>query len=226
MLRSFLFAFILLGFHVGAQDLSSLTNKDAGRGLKEALIQGADVAVGKLSAENGFLGNEKVKIPLPPALNRAEKLLRQLGMGKQADQLVTTMNRAAESAVAEAKPILVDSIKKMSLTDAKSILTGPEDAATQYFRKTAGAAISAKFKPKVAAATRKVKLAEDYDRFAGQAAQFGLIQKEDANLDDYVTRKATDGLFLMIAEQEKAIRSDPLGQTSKLLKTVFGALNK
>lgn len=226
MLRSFLFALMLMGFPVGAQDLSSLTNKDAGRGLREALVQGTEVAVSKLSAENGFLGNDKVKIPLPPALDRTEKLLRGLGMSEQADQLVTTMNRAAESAVSEAKPILLDSIKKMSLTDAKSILTGPEDAATQYFRKTAGESISTKFRPKVAAAIRKVKLAEDYDRFARQAAQFGLIRKEDANLDDYVTRKAMDGLFIMIAEQEKAIRSDPLGQASKLLKTVFGALRK
>ncbi|MBI4913750.1 MAG: DUF4197 domain-containing protein [Acidobacteria bacterium] len=209
---------------LGAQDLASLSNSTAGKGLKEALQRGAESAVSRLSAQDGFLGNERVKIPLPPALAKAERLLRNFGQGHAADQLVATMNRAAESAVAEARPILVDSIRRMTLADAKSILTGPEDSATQYFRRSAGEAIAVKFKPKVAAATRKVKLAEDYDRFAGPAAQLGLIEKADANLDDYVTRKAVDGLFVMIADQEKAIRADPLGQSSRLLATVFGAL--
>jgi hypothetical protein len=134
------------------------------------------------------------------------------------------MNRAAESAVEEAKPILLDGVKKMTLNDAKAILTGPEDNATQYFRKTSGEAIIQKFLPKVQAATARVKLAEDYNRFAEPAAQFGLIDAQDANLDQYVTRKAVDGLFLMIAEQEKAIRADPVGQASKLLQKVFGAV--
>lgn len=207
-----------------AADLASLSNQDAGKGLKEALAQGTGYAVGKLSASDGFLGNPKVKIPLPPALEKTEKVLRGMGMGRQADELVTTMNRAAESAVVEAKPILLDSIKKMTLTDAKAILTGPQDSATQYFRKTSGEAIAQKFLPKVKAATSRVKLAESYNRFAAPAAQFGLLEARDADLDQYVTRKAVDGLFVMIAEQEKAIRADPLGQSSKILRTVFGSL--
>lgn len=209
-----------------AQDLASLSNNTASKGLKEALVQGADAAVTRLSAQDGFLGNAKVKIPLPPALEKAEKLARKLGMGREADQLVTTLNRAAESAVVEAKPILLDSIKKMTLADAKAILTGPEDSTTQFFRRTSGEAIAVKFKPKVSLATKKLKLAEDYNRFAGKAAQLGLLDKADANLDDYVTRKAMDGLFLMIADQERAIRTDPMGQASKLLRTVFGALKR
>ena len=183
-------------------------------------------AVGQLSVTDGFLGNPSVKIPLPPSMEKAEKMLQDIGMGKYADRLVTTMNRAAESAVTEAKPILLDGVKKMTLADAKAILTGPEDSATQFFRKTSGEAIIEKFLPKVKAATGRVKLAEDYKRFAKPAAQFGLIDKRDANLDDYVTRKAVDGLFLMIAQQEKAIRADPVGQTSKILQKVFGSLLK
>ncbi len=206
------------------QDLASLSQGEAGRGLREALVSGVGQAVGSLSAADGFLGNPEVKIPLPPALEKAERTLRRLGMGRQADELVTTMNRAAESAVAEAKPILLDGIKKMTLADAKGILTGPEDSATRYFRKTSGEAILKKFLPKVKAATARVKLAEDYNRFAGPAAQFGLIDAKDADLDQYIAARAVDGLFLMIAKQEKAIRADPIGQSSKLLRKVFGAL--
>lgn len=207
-----------------AQDLASLTNSEAGKGLREALVSGVGQAVGSLSAADGFLGNPDVKIPLPPALEKAERTLRRLGMGRQADELVTTMNRAAESAVAEAKPILLDGIKKMTLADAKGILTGPEDSATRYFRKSSGEAILKKFLPKVKAATARVKLAEDYNRFAGPAAQFGLLDAKDADLDQYIANRAVDGLFLMIAKQEKAIRADPIGQSSKLLQKVFGAL--
>ncbi len=215
---------LLLATAAWTQDLASLSQGEAGRGLREALASGVAQAVGSLSAADGFLGNPEVKIPLPPALEKAERTLRRLGMGRQADELVTTMNRAAESAVAEAKPILLDGIKKMTLADAKGILTGPEDSATRYFRKTSGEAILKKFLPKVKAATARVKLAEDYNRFAGPAAQFGLIDAKDADLDQYIAARAVDGLFLMIAKQEKAIRADPIGQSSKLLRKVFGAL--
>lgn len=215
---------LLLATSALAQDLDTLSNKEVGKGLREALVQGVGKAVGSLAAADGFLGNPDVKIPLPPALEKVEKTLRRFGMGRQADELVTTMNRAAESAVAEAKPILLEGIKKMTLDDAKSILTGPEDSATRYFRKTSGDAIAKKFLPKVKAATARVKLAEDYNRFAAPAAQFGLLEGKDADLDQYIASKAVDGLFLMIARQEKAIRADPIGQSSKLLQKVFGAL--
>lgn len=209
-----------------AGDLDALTQGEAGKGLKEALVKGVGKAVEQLSAADGFLGNPEVKIPLPPSLAKAEKLLRNFGMGRQADQLVETMNRAAESAVTEAKPLLLDGIKKMTLQDAKGILTGPEDSATQFFRRASGEALEQKFLPKVRAAMARVKLAEDYNRIAGPAAQFGLIDAKDAELDTYITRKAVDGLFHMIAKQEKAIRADPVGQSSKLLQKVFGSLLK
>lgn len=205
---------------------AEVSSQEAGRGLKEALVQGTGYAVGKLSAQDGFLGNPQVRIPLPPALQKTERMLRRMGLGAQADELVTTMNRAAEAAVVEAKPILLDSLGKMSWRDALAILNGPQDSATQYFRKTSGEAIAQKFLPKVRAATAQVKLADSYNRLATPAAQFGLLGAQDANLDQYVTRKAVDGLFVMIAEQERAIRQNPLGQASQLLRTVFGAAGR
>jgi hypothetical protein len=223
MFRSLL-CLVLLAAPMVPADLSALSAKEAGQGVKEALVQGVGNAVGRLSVPDGFLGNARVRIPLPPALHKAEAMLRKVGLGEYADQLETTMNRAAESAVADAKPILLDSLKKMTLADAKGILTGPSDGATQYFRKTSGEAIQKKFLPKVKAATAKVSLADAYDRFATPASQLGLVDKEDADLDQYVARKATDGLFLMIADEEKAIRADPLGQASKVVRKVFGAL--
>ncbi len=207
-----------------ALSLSDLTEKDASGGLKEALTQGAGKAVEQLGRPDGFLGNAKVKIPLPESLGKAEKLMRGLGMGKYADELVVAMNRAAEAAVPEAKTLLVKSIKQMSVQDAKGILTGGDDAATQYFRRTTSADLAAKFKPIVRQSIAKVKLAEKYDQFAGKAAKFGLVKKEDEHLDDYVTAKALDGLYLMIAQEEKAIRQDPVGAAGSLAQKVFGAL--
>lgn len=207
-----------------AAGLDGISLFDASSGVKKALTTGADYAVSTLGKENGFLGNSKVKIPLPDSLQKAEKALRTLGMGKQADELVETMNHAAENAVAQSKPILLDSIKKMSVDDAKGILKGGEDGVTQYFKRSSSEALSLKFMPIVKNATKKVKLAEQYNKFGGKAASLGLIDKKDADLDAYVTQKAMDGLFAMIAEQEKNLRANPMGAGSELLKKVFGAL--
>lgn len=207
-----------------ALGIDDLSPKDTSSGLKEALTKGAEVAVGQLGKPNGFLGDPRVKIPLPESAQAVEKLMRSFGMKKQADELIETMNRAAEMAVVEAKPILVNAVKTMSFNDARGILTGGDDAATQYFKRTTSDAIGAKFLPIVKKATAKVALADKYNKYAGKAAQFGLLDEKDANLDSYVTQKAMDGLFLMIAEQEKAIRKDPIGTGSSLLKKVFGAL--
>ena len=204
--------------------LDDISTGDASAGVKEALAKGADFAVASLGKDGGFMGNSKVKIPLPGYLQKAESGLRMFGMGKQADQLIETMNHAAEMAVAEAKPVLTESIKKMSVQDAKGILTGGEDSVTQYFKRTSTEQLTAKFMPIVKASTKKVKLADKYNQFAGKAASSGLIDQKDANLDSYVTQKAMEGLFTMIAEEEKKLRSDPLGAGSDLLKKVFGAL--
>ena len=204
--------------------LANFSNKDQVGGLKQALTQGAETAVASLSKENGFLGNDKVRIPLPDSLQNADKLMHAVGMGKYSDDLVTSMNRAAEAAVPEAKTLLVSAVKNMSVSDAKGILMGGNDAATQYFRKNTETALSAKFKPIVDHSMQKVKLAEKYDQFAGKGAQMGLVDQKDAHLDDYITRKAMDGLFLMMAEQEKAIREHPMQAVGSLAQKVFSAI--
>ena len=150
--------------------------------------------------------------------------MRMLGMGGQADDLQTAMNRAAEAAVPESKVLLQQALKQMSLDDAKKILTGGNDAATQYFKRVTYAPLQARFAPIIDRATRKVKLAETYDAVAEKGVALGVLKPEDASLESYVTQKTLDGLYLMIAEEERAIRADPLGQGSALLKKVFGAL--
>jgi uncharacterized protein DUF4197 len=209
-----------------ALTLSDLTDKEAVAGLKEALIRGSAKAVDKLGKRDGFLGNVKVKIPLPQSLQKVESVMRTVGMGDQADELITTMNRAAEAAVPEAKTLLVAAAKKMTVEDAKGILSGGDHAATDYFRKTTSDALTQRFLPIVKRATAKVKLADTYNNFAGKAADFGLLEKKDANLDRYVTQKALDGLFLMIAEEEKAIRQNPAGAAKDIVKKVFGAIGR
>lgn len=219
-----LLAGILLATAAHALSLADISGKDAGGGLKEALTQGAGKAVAMLGRQDGFLGNPKVKIPLPESVQKVEGLMRGLGMGKQADELVTAMNRAAEAAVLQAKTLLVNSIRQMSVEDAKGILSGGEDSATQYFRRTTSGPMAEKFKPVVRNAMARVKLAEKYDQFAGKAAKFGLVREQDAHLENYVTQKTLDGLYLMIADEEKAIRKDPAGAAGSLAKKVFGAL--
>jgi hypothetical protein len=206
-----------------AAELASLSNQETASGINAAIARGAEFAVDQLGKKDGFMGNPKVRIGLPDSLQKVEKAARMLGFTKQTDELVEAMNRAAEAAVAQAKPVLVGAIKNMSVTDAKDILLGPNDAATQYFKRTTSAELSTRFRPIVKSATAQVALGDKYNALAGKAAQFGLIDAQDADLDSYVTHKAMDGLFMMIAEQEKKIRADPIGTGSALLKRVFGA---
>lgn len=227
IMRHFLLSLLLLSTaSAHALSLNDLSNRDAVAGLKEALTKSTDKAVNKLGKVNGFLGNPQVRIPLPDSLKDVDKLLRTFGQGKYADDLVLAMNRAAEAAVPEAKTLLVKAVKDMSVKDAKGILTGGNTAATQYFRRKTSKPLAAKFLPIVKRATAKVQLAQKYDEFAGRAERFGLVDKNQASIEQYVTQKALDGLFFMMAQEEKAIRADPIGQTSKLLKKVFGAIGK
>lgn len=207
-----------------AASLDTLTSKDASQGLRAALSQGIETAVTHLGAQNGFLNDPKVSIPLPPALDKAERALRMVGMSGEADNLKATMNHAAELAVNEARPVFSEALRHMTLTDAKAILTGGDTAGTEYFRRATSATLAAKFQPVVARQTAKLQLAAQYDRFAGKAAELGLISPQDANLNDYVTARALDGLFSTIADEERAIRKDPLGQASTLIKKVFSAV--
>lgn len=213
-----------ISFPALALELGEISDQEATGGLKAALVQGAGAAVGKLGVADGFFKNPKVKIPLPDSLRKAEKAMRMFGMGKQADELVLSMNRAAEAAVPEAKVLLVDAVKKMSVQDVKDVLTGGDDAATRYFKKTTSGPLAEKFLPVVKRATEKVKLAQQYNAYAGTALKYGLVKKEQANIEQYVTQKTLDGLYLMMAEEERAIRKDPVGQASSLVRKVFGAL--
>ena len=204
--------------------LEGISNRDAVAGLKAALEKGAVFAVQTLGRTDGYFGDARVKIPLPRSLQTAERLMRGLGMGRYADELILTMNRAAEAAVPEAKKLLVDAVKKMSVQDAKGILSGGETAGTEYFRRATSDPLRARFLPIVKRSTAKVGLAQTYNQYAEQGARFGLVKKEQANLDAYVTEKALDGLYFMIAEEEKKIRRDPVGSASNIIKKVFGAL--
>ena len=223
--RIFIALFLLVTLSPArAAGLDAISADESSGALRQALSQGAVAAVTSLGRTDGFLGNPKVKIPLPENLQKAEKMMRKLGMGKYADELIVTMNRAAEAAVPEAKELFLNAVKQMTLQDAKGILTGGDDSVTQYFQRTTSAPLTEKFLPIVRQATERVELAQKYNRYAKQGAKLGLIDKKDASLEAYVTEKALDGLFLMIAEEERAIRKNPLGQASSLLQKVFGAL--
>ena len=208
-----------------ASSVDALSNADINAGLKEALTRGADAAVAQLGQKDGFFGNAALKIPLPPSLQKAEKAMRMFGMGKQADDLVLSMNRAAEAAVPEAKTLLVDAVKEMSLEDAKGILTGGKTSATDFFRKKTETKLTERFGPIVKANTDKVGLAQQYNQYAGAAAQFNLIDKKQASVEQYVTQQALDRLYTLIGEKEAAIRANPMQAGSDLLKKVFGAVS-
>lgn len=221
-----LLAAVMLLAHQRAQALSldDLSNKEASQGLKVALEKGALAAVSLLGQTDGFLGNDKVRIPLPGYLEDASKLLRTFGQGARIDELVTAMNRAAEAAVPMAKDLLVGAVKSMNVTDAKKILAGGDTSITSFFAEKTRAPLSIKFLPVVTQATAKVGLAEKYNQVAGKAADMGLVKKEDANIQQYVTGKSLDGLYLMIGEEEKKIRQNPVAAGSAVLEKVFGAL--
>jgi len=217
------FAFLVINAPAAA-GLDSISNAEAVRGLRQALNDGAATAVARLGVENGYFANPRVKIPLPPSLQRVESGLRAIGMRRQADELVLTMNRAAEAAVPEAKQLLTDAVKKMSVQDAKGILDGGDTSATDYFRRATRSQLSQRFLPIVKQATDSVGLAQQYNALAGQGAALGLVKEDQASIESYVTQKALDGLYFMIGEQEKAFRKDPVGASSSIVRKVFGAL--
>ena len=219
-------ALVVLAAHQQARalSLSDLTDKDAGQGLKAALEKGALAAVGVLGQPDGFLGNPRVRIPLPGFLEDAAKLLKMTGQGKRVDELVTSMNRAAEAAIPVGKDLLVGAVKNMSVTDAKNILSGGDNSVTRFFAEKTRQPLGEKFLPVVTQATAKVGLADKYNRVAGKIANLGLLKPEEANIQQYVTGKSLDGLYTIIGEEERKIRQDPVGSGSAILKKVFGAL--
>jgi len=207
-----------------SEGAAALSNDEIIAGLRDALEQGAKTAISTLGREDGFFGNQSVKIPMPDALAKMDSILRGLGQSRYVDEFVLTMNRAAESAIPEASAIVGDAIRNMTVEDANIILNGPDDAATQYFRKVGEKRLVKKIQPIVADATSRTGATKAYkqavDR-AGPAA--GLLGDDTLDLDNYVTDRALDGLFLMVAAEEKRIRENPIARSTNLLKKVFGA---
>ena len=203
---------------------ATVTNSDAALGVRTALERGAGSAVNLLGRSGGFLDNPAVRIPLPGFLNDAAKLARLTGQQARVDELVTAMNRAAEEAMPQAKALLVGAVKAMSFQDGWKILTGGDNSVTEFFVSRTRAALSVKFLPIVTQATEKVALAAAYNALVGKAALVGLLGKDHASLAQYVTGKALDGLYLMIGEEERKIRRDPVGTGSAILSKVFGSL--
>lgn len=201
---------------------AALSETDAASGIRTALERGAEAAVKNLGRSDGFLGNAQVRIPLPGYLEDGAKLMRKLGQGKRVDELVTAMNRAAEAAVPEARTLLVNTVKQISVEDALRLVKGGDTAVTDFFARKTRTPLGEKFLPIVTRATEKVDLAGKYNKVAGKGVGLGLVKAEDANVQQYVTRKALDGLYLMIGEEEKKIRADPVGTGSAILKKVFG----
>ena len=205
-----------------ATDAFALSESDAATGVRAALTRGADSAVSLLGKPGGFLDNPQVRIPLPGALDSAASMLRAIGQGHRVDDLVNSMNRAAEQAVPAAKPLLVNAVKSMSVDDAVKIVRGGDTSVTDFFAGKTRAPLGEKFLPIVTAETQKVSLAAKYNAVASKGASFGLVKPEDASVEQYVTRKALDGLYFMIGQEEKKIRADPMATGSAILKSVFG----
>jgi hypothetical protein len=221
---AWLAAVVMMWLAPAMAQLERITNKDAVAGLRAALEKSSQAAVATLGRPDGFLANPKVKIPLPESLTRAESLMRRVGMGRYADELVVAMNRAAEAAVPEARQLFIDSVRKMTIQDAKGILTGGDTAATEFFQRSTRDPLHTRFLPIVRRATDNVGVARKYNDYAEKGARLGLVKKEQSDLDEYVTQKALDALYLTVAEEEQRIRKEPIAAGSSIIKKVFGAL--
>lgn len=204
--------------------VTTLTQSEMSQGIKEALSKGVKVAIDQLGRRNGFLDDAAVKIPLPKGLDQVASVLRQFHQQELADEFVATMNHAAEQAVPQAAEVFAGAIRHMTLKDVRGILQGPDDAATEYFRRSSSAELAKRLRPIIARATDKVGVTLAYKKMMDQAGPMAQMLVGDTNLDDYITQKTLDGLFLKIAAEEKAIRTQPVARTTDLLKKVFGSV--
>ena len=203
----------------------SLTTEEIGEGLKEALTNGISKGSDLVSQLDGYYKNPEIKIPFPPEVKQVETRLRQIGLGGEVDKFIESLNRGAEDAAKEAKPIFVSAIKQMTIQDAWAILKGEQDAATQYLDRTTSPLLKDKFKPVIQNSLNKVNATKYYADLVNTYNRIPLVQKVNPNLDDYATEKAIQGLFVMIAKEEKNIRANPGARTTELLKKVFSAQN-
>ncbi|MEQ9217309.1 MAG: DUF4197 domain-containing protein [Cyclobacteriaceae bacterium] len=198
-----------------------LTTEEVANGLKEALIKGISEGSASASKLNGYLGNPQIKIPFPPDVQKVEDKLRSIGLDKQVDQFIETLNRGAEEAAKEAKPIFVTAIRSMTIQDAWDILKGQDDAATQYLVRTTSDQLRGKFKPVIGNALDETNATKYYGDIINTYNKVPFVDKVDPDLENYATQKALDGLFFLIAKEEQKIREDPLARTTDLLKRVF-----
>lgn len=205
---------------------STLSNEDVGNGLKEALIKGISVGSQRASKEDGFLGNELIRIALPEEFSQVEGTMRKLGLGAEVDKVLLAINRGAENAAKEAQPIFVNAIKQLTIQDAFSILKGEPDAATQFLRRTTTADLTALFQPRVQESLNQVGATRHYTDLVNAYNAIPTTKKLNPDLNAYVTEKALDGLFKLVAEEEKKIRENPLERTTVLMRRVFAAQDK
>jgi hypothetical protein len=203
-----------------------VTTAEVADGLKEALVKGISNGSDIVSQVDGYFKNPQIKIPFPPDVKKVEDRLRQIGLGKEVDKFILTLNRGAEDAAKEAKPIFISAIRQMTIQDAWGILRGNDDAATQYLIRTTSAQLKEKFKPVIQNSLQKVNATKYYNDIVTRYNSIPMVQKVNPDLDDYATDKAIEGLFLMIAKEEKNIRADPAARTTELLKRVFGSQAK
>jgi hypothetical protein len=227
LISSFLFLNVTLMAQLNLKKLKqavtgeSVSTEEVAAGLKEALTQGISKGADLVSKTDGYFKNPSIKILFPPDVKKVETKLRAVGMGSEVDKFILSLNRAAEDAATEAKPIFITAIKQMTIQDAWNILKGADDAATQYLNKTTSAPLKEKFMPIVKASLEKVNATKYYADLINSYNKIPLVQKVNPNLDEYATDKAIEGLFFMIAEEEKNIRKNPGARTSALLKKVF-----
>ena len=203
----------------------SLSTEEVAQGLKEALTNGVSKGSDLVSKVDGYFKNPEIKIPFPPEVKQVETTLRQMGLGNEVDRFVLTLNRGAEDAAKEAKPIFIEAVRQMTIQDAWAILRGEKDAATQYLKKTTSAQLKEKFKPVIQQSLNKVNATKYHGDLVNTYNKIPLVQKVNPNLDEYATDEAIKGLFVMIAKEEKNIRENPVARTTELLKKVFGSQN-
>jgi len=213
----------VVGASTGGTDRSSLSIETIVQGLKEALVKGAGAVVSQLGREDGFAADPIARIGLPSSLQKAADFADKVGLGSYFDDLELKLNRAAEAATPRARQLFIDSVKQMSVDDARGILNGPDDAATQYFQRTTGEKLTASMRPIIDGALSEVGAVQTFNELLARYRQVPLAPRLDADLTGYVTDEARSGIFHYLAEEERAIRENPLERTSEILRRVFGS---
>lgn len=215
---------VLMDTPSSSASLSGLSTEQIVSGLKEALRVGSSDVVSQLGKTGGFNLDPKIRIPLPATLAKVDTGLKTIGMGQLTDDLQVRMNNAAEQATAQALPLFINAIQQMTIADARSILSGQQDAATQYLRKTMGTELAQKIQPIVGTTLQQAGAVQAYDRVMGQYAAMPLVSGVKTDLNNFVTEKAMDGIFYYVAREEAAIRANPAKRTTEILRTVFGGV--